>query len=89
MKLIWCPACCDLFQLSFDLRSCSCGRCKGRYTTSRQAEVNGEGLSVGIANGDFDSAQRYVKKGKSIAIRCWARPHDGPSNDHTIIRKDL
>jgi hypothetical protein len=89
MKLLFCPNCWDIFKLDRKLRSCSCGKCKGKYLEDdHHAVVNGEGYSLAMDNNSFVKltlAESFTIK----HITCWARPHTGEKNPNTIIQKDL
>ena len=51
MKLIFCPVCDDAFKLSRDLKSCKCGKAKGRYLADGlYAEINKGAVPIGMAN---------------------------------------
>lgn len=90
MKLLFCPRCYDVFKLDYELKECKCGMCKGRYKLDGgHAVVNGQGMSLVIANPDL--AQAFEKKSRYnvMPIRCWARPHEGPDNPRTKVVEDL
>ena len=54
MKLLMCTDCDSIFKLTLTLRSCECGKVKGRYEPDgSHAVVNGEGYSLAIGNGSF------------------------------------
>lgn len=51
MKLIMCPHCTDLFNLSTArLRKCSCGKSWGQYKGALKATYGGDAIPVGISN---------------------------------------
>lgn len=56
MKLLYCPACNHIFNLTNHLRSCQCGEVKGLYVDNSHAEVSGKGYSIAIGNGSFFAA---------------------------------
>jgi hypothetical protein len=103
MKLLLCNSCGDLFNLDLHLKSCSCGKVKGKYIDRQNAVVNGEGQSIAIGNRSLDHAifnalhleddprqREYVDPWHhSASIMCWARPHEGPANPHTKVDKDV
>lgn len=101
MKLLYCLSCGDLFNLQLTLKSCSCGKVKGMYTSRVEAQVNGEGFSIAVGNGSLDRAIYAARELKedprgsgdawrhSTTIMCWARPHSGPANPHTFINPSL
>jgi hypothetical protein len=51
MKLLFCEYCHDIFKPGPDtLRTCACGRVKGRYINNKEAEVSAEAISIAIDN---------------------------------------
>lgn len=101
MKLLFCPACHDVFKLDLQLRFCECGRCCGRYEADYQhAVVNGQGVSLAIDNrtlwqyvyfssrNDYNSAT-HEEAVERFAVRCWVRAHEGQSNPHTRVDPKL
>ncbi len=93
MKLILCDQCMDVFKLAFELRSCNCGKCVGRYDEDgHHAVTNGQGRALAIGNGSLFNAicghSQFVYK-DSITFLAWTRPHDGPKNSHSRIDPDL
>ncbi len=90
MKLLLCLECHDIIKLDYEVKSCKCGRCRGKYNKDGlTAVVNGNGLSIGINNNDIYPALENVYKGGVGHIKCWARPHEGDHNPHTKIDKEL
>ena len=96
MKLLFCYVCHDVFKLAVDeIRSCACGKVRGRYINNSEAEVNGEGYSLAIGNGSLMNALYSIKEGRTelrpveSEVICWVRPHEGPANPHTKVNKDL
>ena len=95
MKLIFCSTCMDVFKLTYELRSCKCGKCVGRYDEDGCNSVtNGIGHALAIGNGSLYNA---VMSGKShfpdeedrITFLAWTRPNDGPKNPYSRIDLDL
>lgn len=99
MKLLMCDECGDIFNLQMVVKSCSCGHTVGRYIDNERAEVNGNGYSLAIGNGslykgivrgvDLKEDPRPFELKDDGSILCWARPHTGPANPHTIVNPDL
>jgi len=103
MKLLMCDRCGDVFNLKMELKSCGCGRTKGRYVNNEEAVVNGEGISLALGNGSLQEAMYAVwsvkedfrKSAKSVwdrhptSLIAWVRPHEGPANPHTTVVKEL
>lgn len=98
MKLVFCTECSDIFSLSLNVRSCRCGRVKGRYLDERHAEVNGRGFSIAIDNvslfkaiGRMGALHAQTREGyeQACQVDCWVRPHDGEGNPHTVVNKGL
>lgn len=57
MKLIYCPACKDLFRLMKTFRFCKCKESWGRYKTDgRHAIIGGQAIPLGIDNASFKNA---------------------------------
>lgn len=57
MKVIFCPECTDLFNLSVaSLRRCSCGKSWGQYKGKMQATYGGEAIPIGISDNSFMEA---------------------------------
>lgn len=52
MKLLLCEECSDIFNLSFEEKSCSCGKAKGQYLDEINAVYSG-GIPLGFANTTF------------------------------------
>jgi len=89
MKLLFCHRCNDLFNLRNEEKTCKCGLCKGRYTDALYAITNGEGLCLAIANPDISNAlTRTMMENRITAVKCWARPHEGKENPHSIVEKE-
>ena len=54
MKLLLCLDCDDIFNLGYELKTCSCGTTKGKYTDERNAIYCGvNAIPLGIANDSF------------------------------------
>lgn len=49
MKLLFCPVCQDVFKLTKKVKSCECGRCRGKYINNIDAIYN-EGIPLGFNN---------------------------------------
>lgn len=105
MKLLYCPYCGDVFQLRLGkLRTCECGKVKGRYINNSEAEVNKEAISLAIGNGGLmkaivkmqqfqsdtkDKADRKEYIKEGNLIYAWCRPNEGPGNPHTKVVENL
>jgi hypothetical protein len=62
VKLLFCERCEDIFKLGYKLKTCECGRVKGKYQRNgHNAVVNGKGYSVAMGNGSFLSAIRALE----------------------------
>ena len=67
MKLLFCEHCQDLFKIGFDtLRSCECGRIKGRYINDEEAEVSPEVVSVVIGNRSLAQAIADMRRHQAV-----------------------
>ena len=101
MKLLYCPACADVFSLDLHLKQCKCGRSKGLYVDAVNAEVTSGAISVAIGNGSMMQAvsrvvgrkdgpldrQAWQEEGKLNFA--WVRPNEGPGNPHTKVNDNL
>jgi hypothetical protein len=85
MKLLFCPDCWDVIKLTFEVRSCKCGKVFGKYVDNSTAVVNGEGISLAIDN----SRLPISKVHDIVPVTCYARPHTGKYNPNTKIRKRI
>lgn len=57
MKLLFCKACQDLFNLAATERVCRCGETRGRYVDDLNAIYSGgPAVPIGIANGSLVQA---------------------------------
>lgn len=56
MKLILCPECNDIFNLSINTKKCSCGKCYGRYKDNVNAFVSTDSIVIGFHNGSLIEA---------------------------------
>lgn len=98
MKLLLCNDCGDLFNLTYLLKSCHCGKTKGKYLDHSEAVVNGGGISLAIGNGalhnavlasTIPAASRGVALEQNRITHAWVRAHEGPENPHTRVDKTL
>ena len=55
MKLIFCPDCHDVFKLSKKVRTCECGKCKGKYIDNLYA-IYDNGIPLGFDNTSLGTA---------------------------------
>ena len=58
MKLLFCPECKDVFNLTFKNKSCSCGKTYGKYVDDLNAEISKDSIPLGFANSSFLFAVR-------------------------------
>ena len=101
MKLLFCDICYDVFKLNDTLRTCECGRVKGKYLKNKHnAVVNGKGYAVAIGNGSFIQAIMALNSKDPNSTKddfieacrieyAWVRPHSGLGNPRTLIKEDL
>ena len=100
MKLLFCPECDDVFKLDYNLRTCECGKTKGKYNDDANAVTNGKGVCMAIGNGSLKEAARKLMEFSSESNRdfyknncrveyCWVRPHEGRGNPHTKEDENL
>ena len=84
LKLLYCAHCGDIVRLYPEKRSCQCGKSWGHYLEDGATTVQTyPGLSLGIANPDFERALKtFVENPRSfspaLAIRCWINPLSEP-----------
>lgn len=84
MKLMYCGHCGDVVRLFPEKRFCRCGKSWGHYLEDGATTVQTyPGLSLGIANQDFQMAldaflenPRYFSP--ILAMRCWVNPISEP-----------
>ena len=100
MKLLFCEDCYDVFKLDPDeLRSCKCGRVRGKYNSDCHTSVsNGKGRSLAIGNGSLMNALcgrkqfEYFSESRQARLTtflAWSRPNDGPENERSTVDPDL
>lgn len=66
MKLLYCPECSDIVLLRNQMRSCECGRARGRYLEDGwHAVVSDSAIMLGIANRSLIEAIVAHKKDAS------------------------
>ena len=58
MKILLCDSCGDLFNLKDELKSCKCGKTKGKYCTNQLNAVITNGIVIGFSNETFLPAIR-------------------------------
>ena len=84
MKLMYSAHCGDIVRLFREKRSCRCGKSWGYYEEDDATTVQTyPGLSLGIANPDFETAlQTFVANPRYfspvLAMRCWVNPLSEP-----------
>lgn len=97
--------CGDVIQLRVGkLRTCECGKVKGRYIDCRMAEVSKGAISIAIGNGSLaqaigrmmdlkhrtkDTADRKQYIEEARIEYAWVRPNEGSGNPHTKIFEEL
>ena len=92
MKLLLCNKCGDMFNLSLDLKTCSCGETKGMYTDNLNAWYEGECTPFCIHNQEFKEACVEQKIQNRLAPKdligrrfsAWICPAGSP----TFVKKD-
>lgn len=102
VKLLFCPICQDVFKLSEELRTCACGRVRGKYLNDRDAVTNGKGIDIAIGNGSLLTAiegmrsiEHPEKMDRGMWIDtgrieyAWVRPSEGIGNPHTEVDPNL
>jgi len=56
MKLVYCPTCKDIFNLTVDVKTCSCNCSGGYYTDNINAKLYGNAVPIGFLNSEFVDA---------------------------------
>jgi hypothetical protein len=80
VKLLYCVHCGDIVRLFPEKRFCLCGKSWGHYLGDGATTAQSwPGLSLGIANPDFDDAEEAFAADPTrfsplLAIRCWINP---------------
>ena len=86
MKLLLCLDCDDIFNLGYELKSCSCGETKGKYIDQRNAIYSGvNSIPLGIANDSFGKAIRNQQETFPLGERFTAFVI--PKNCETFIKE--
>lgn len=84
MKLLYCGHCGDVVRLFPEKRFCRCGKSWGQYLEDNATTVQTyPGLSLGIANPDFEQALKaFIENPEHfspiMAMRCWINPTSEP-----------
>lgn len=84
MKLLFCPDCQDVFKLTKKVKTCECGRCKGKYIDNINAIYN-DGIPLGFNN---------TTLGMAIAaqpVAGWGKKFEAfviPRNSPTLTKTD-
>ncbi len=87
MKLLFCEYCHDIFKPgSKSLRSCECGRVKGRYINDEEAEVSPEAISLVISNKSLvqaiaDMRRHQAVTGDKAGRSAYRQAHQGRIED--------
>jgi len=58
MKILFCEYCGDLFNLKYELKSCNCGKTKGKYCTNLLNAVITDGIVISFSEATFLPAIR-------------------------------
>lgn len=57
MKLLFCSRCTDIFNLTYEIKSCTCGSVEGRYLDELNAIYKGDtAVPLGFTNDSFCNA---------------------------------
>lgn len=79
MKLLYCPNCGDLFNLSYETKSCMCEHSSGKYTDDINAIYSG-GIPIGFANSSFIKAiKNQPEKGMGEVFTAFVIPQICPT----------
>ena len=75
MKILYCPACKDLFRLHRAPRFCQCKASWGHYKTDGwHALIGGKAIPVGIDNGSFQNAIKNRDATISVSFESFIIP---------------
>jgi len=67
MKLLFCTRCKEIFSLTYQFKTCTCGLIRGKYYVDGERIVyNGKGLVLGIGNQSLSNLKE--KKEERIEI---------------------
>lgn len=56
MKLLYCPKCGDMFNLSLEIKTCSCGHAQGQYEPDGLYAIFSGGVPFCFSNNSFIAA---------------------------------
>jgi len=87
MKLLFCCNCHDMFKLSYEMRTCGCGKSKGKYKEDgRCAMIYGHwAVPVGIDNHIFLPIAQGRMDGRDGGIfRAWIFDPDYKRIEHIV-----
>lgn len=86
MKLLLCLDCDDIFNLGYELKICSCGATKGKYTDEINAIYSGSNaIPLGFTNDSFKQAIKDQKEVFPLGERFTAFVI--PKNCETFIKE--
>lgn len=85
MKLVFCVWCSEIYSLTIKrMKSCHCGKTKGRYVDQKDIEIFGDGAVVpGFGNPSFVHAVRQRQFGMDFTAFVIAEPN------LSIVRKGI
>jgi hypothetical protein len=91
MKLLLCPDCTDVFNLTSRLKSCRCGKARGVYVNDVDA-VYSDGVPLGFANSSFLKAVIEPPKiGRGKEFTAFVIPAQCPTfmhmPDHRLLQE--
>jgi len=79
MKLLLCRECGDIFNLSYETKSCRCGKTSGKYINNLDAKYSG-GIPLGFANSSLTEAMRnQPQDGQGKVFTAFVIPQQCPT----------
>ena len=86
MKLIMCKKCGDVYSLSKETKTCTCGSSWGEYIDGINAKYGGESIMLGFSNSSFTRALRECQPNNVMGTEFTAFVI--PESSPTIIKGD-
>lgn len=56
MKLLMCPTCLDIFNLTLETKTCVCGQSYGKYVNDLDVEISEIAIPIAFSSTSFDEA---------------------------------
>lgn len=88
MKLLFCPHCNDIFNLSHVTRACECGKNYGQYINDIDVEISETAVLLGFANSSFVGALREHIQNPIGDMGVEFTAFVIPENAQSVVRRD-